>query len=160
MGSWGGPWRAPWGPKRGPWVSWGVAGCSREGFGRPRGDPDDRDTRSGGSQGGSRSIEKCPESVFCEIPRAPSAPFCSFKHVHFSALTSALGSDGGSGCGLWGPLGGPGAALGALGGVPRGHYPPPGGSRGVPSERVPPPGGSRRPPEIANQRFGGVVVLP
>ena len=89
----------------------------------PRGDPDDRDARSGGSWGGSRKVEKSPKTDFREVQGGQSAPFSSFKHVHFVDLMRPLGAPGGpwtilagfgsSREGPEGALGGPGGALGA-----------------------------------------------
>ena len=82
-------------PRGSPGAPWGVPGGSREAFWAPRGDPDDRDAHSGGSRGGSRSVEKTSESTFLRSREAKYVYFQGFKHVHFVDLKGPLGAPGG-----------------------------------------------------------------
>ena len=86
--------------------SWGVLG--RPGWPRgpswaPRGDPENMGARSGGSRGGSRSVEIRPESVFLRSQEAKYTYFQGFEHAHFVNLRWPLGSPGPS----WVDLGRP-----------------------------------------------------
>ena len=65
--------------------SWGVLG--RPGWPRgpswaPRGDPENMGARSGGSRGGSRSVEIRPESVFLRSLGAKYTYFQGFYHAN------------------------------------------------------------------------------
>ena len=101
-----------------PGASRGDPESSWDAFGAPRGDPDERDARSGRSWGGSRRAEKSPKSDFREVQGGQSAPFPSFEHVHFVNLMKPWGAPGdpwtilaGFGSSREGPegaLGGPG----------------------------------------------------
>ena len=153
----GGSLGAPWGVLGGPW---GVPGRSQATFWAPRSDPDDKGAHPGGSLGGSRRVEKSPESIFLRSREGKCVYFQRFKHVHFVDLMWPLGAPGPP----WGDFGRPwgrqGRSWGGPGGGPGGNGPPPGRSRGVPRDRVPTLGGSRGALESPNQRFGAVVVLP
>ena len=106
-----------------PGASRGDPESSWDAFGAPRGDPDDRDARSGGSWGGSRKVEKSPKTDFREVQGGQSAPFPSFEHVHFVNLMKPWGAPGdpwtilaGFGSSREGPegaLGGPGGGPGS-----------------------------------------------
>ena len=148
---------APRGVLGGPW---GVPGRSQVTFWAPRSDPDDKGAHSGGSPGGSRRVEKSPESIFLRSREGKCVYFQRFKHVHFVDLMWPLGAPGPPLGGFGRPWGRQGRSWGGPGGVPGGNDPPLGRSRGVPRDRVPPPGGPRRALERPNERFGAVVVLP
>ena len=119
-------------PRGSPGAPWGVPGGSRDAFWAPRGDPDDRDAHSGGFQGGSRSVEKTPETTFLRSRGVQYTYFQGFKHVHFVDLKGSLGAPGGP----WNDFGRlrglQGWSWGGPGGVPRVYCWPPGGSRGPP----------------------------
>ena len=65
--------------------------------------------------GGSRRLEKSPETDFLEVQGGQSAPFCSFKHVDifdFRCPERCSGAAGGTFGVSWGFMFGPQEALG------------------------------------------------
>ena len=87
----GGSLGAPWGVLGGPW---GVPGRSQATFWAPRSDPDDKGAHPGGSLGGSRRVEKSPESIFLRSREAKYMYFQGFEHAHFVDLMWPLGAPG------------------------------------------------------------------
>ena len=99
-----------------------------------RSDPDDKGAHSGGSLGGSRRVEKSPESIFLRSREGKCVYFQRFKHVHFVDLMWPLGAPGPP----WAVSGGLGGARVGLGGAQGGSreemirpWDAPGGSRGT-----------------------------
>ena len=136
-GSLGAPWAVLGSPR-------GVPGRSQAPIWAPRSDPDDKGAHPGGSLGGSRRVEKSPESIFLRSREGKCVYFQRFKHVHFVDLMWPLGAPGPALGGFGGPWERQGWSWGGPGGRPGGNDPPLGRSRGVPRDRVPPPGGPRR----------------
>ena len=140
----GGSLGAPWGVLGGPW---GVPGRSQATFWAPRSDPDDKGAHSGGSLGGSRRVEKSPESIFLRSREGKCVYFQRFKHVHFVDLMWPLGAPGPP----WGDFGRPwgrqGRSWGAQGGSREEMVRPrdaPGGSRGTGFRPQGGPGGASK----------------